>query len=386
MPINVERGPARSDGKGRIRITVFIGKVLKRHRLEIHVKENCWDSVHKRVKVGDPMHAVFNKAIEKALEQARTLELEHPEYSAVQLVEAMENKPSAGRSFYEVARERLEELRPKLGYNTYRQRVSALKIIEGLEPGLSVQDFTVKVLERMESKLLAAGLGRNTVTFKLRRLRTMWLDAARDMNLASPWERVKLKTKPSMVKGLMPADVERLRVCDLSAFPEVVQFARDVFVLQFYLCGMRFSDLCRLNAENVTSELHYQMHKSSKVIRWPIHANARSIMDRRKGDGGLVLPLLKPADLVTDEATCRAVDRANALVNPALKVACAAAGIPPVTTHWARHSNNVKAILSGVGNRALQDMNGHSSSRTTDEYAKALVGTMHLEAFEKMHG
>lgn len=392
VPINVERGPDRQDGKGRIRLTVFVGGVLKRKPLEIHVKASCWDTVHKRVKIGDTMHAVYNAAIEKALERARTLEVEHPEWSAVELIAAMGKKPSAGRSFYEVARERLDALGSKFGYNTKRQKLSALKLMEELAPGVTVEGLDHATIERVQMAWMK-DRSDNTVTYKLKRIEAMWNDAVEHFGLEvrSPFRRIEKKLTPTVKRGLFPDQMDRLIAVDLSEMPPIVQLARDAFVLQYFLCGMRWGDMCRAHTGWFHGNmLTYQMHKTDTIIQWEVNPRAREIMDRWGGEPfgneRYILPLLK-ANMDPDaEATYRRIDQKGSEINKALRIVSALAKVPRVTTHKARHTNSVKAKLSGVDNKALQELNGHKHSKTTDIYTSGLMGTMHSDAYKKMHG
>lgn len=393
MPVNVECDThVRKDGKGRVRISFYVGGTLKRHPLEIHVKPSVWDKVHKRVKIGDSMHAVYNKAIEKALQRARTLELEHPDFTAEQLIAAMDKKPSTGRNFYEVARERLEQLGTKNNYNTKLGKLSCLRVIERIAPGITVEGLDAATVERIEVALLSK-CSRNTTTYKLKRFQSMWKDAAEHygLEIPDPFRRVSMAVTPTAKRGLFPEQMQRVMDVDLSGVSRFVQLARDTVVLQYLLNGMRWGDVCRMHTGWFsTGILVYQMHKTDKIIQWGVDPRAQAIMDRWTGEpfgnGRFILPFLKANMGPEEDRTYARINYQGGEVNKALKVVAMLAKVPPISTHWGRHSNAIKAKLSGVDNRGLQDMMGHGASRTTDEYVKQLAGTMDLENYKKMHG
>lgn len=374
------------DGKGRVVLYVTLhGRA--RYVFPFRVEPSRWDAAHKRVRPGG--NAVeFNRTIAGTISEAERLALA-PGATAQTIVRGLGSPQTDGRDFYTICRERIDQLGKKIGYNTRKQKLSTLAIVERIEPGITLESLDHAALERIEVALLSS-TSRNTVTSKLKRLQAMWNDATahHKLELPDPFARVKKKTTPTMKRGLFPDEMDRVIAVDLSTFPKLTRFARDVFVLQYLLGGVRWSDVCRLRPANISGGmLTYTMHKSAKVVQWPVHPKALEILKGiAKHDTPYLLPILDPDMDPESPEAYRRIDRQNQEVNKALKVVAQLAGVPPISTHWARHSNSVKAILSGVGNRSLQDMMGHSQSRTTDEYAKTLVGTMHIDAYRKMYG
>lgn len=384
----------RKDGSCAVRLTIH-HRTLQRVSMDFTVMPEHW--ANKRVKAGDPLSKLKNLRIEKTLNEAMRIHLQEPGLSARQLKARLTEKPGEGHDFYSLARERLELLRQgkKLAYNSRYQREAMLRLIEGIKPGLDISDFTKDLLEELQRVLVARGLHQNTVTVHLSNLSAVWSDlcAWKGLDIPSPWSKVELKTVPTKKRGLLPEQLEQLRTVDLSGQSFYVQLARDAMVTMYYLAGLRRGDMMRLDEDDFQGEeLHYQMHKSDKIIRWRVHPHAREIMDRYKGKsdvvGGkrLIFPYLKASDFEGGEdAVDRRINIKGIELNRGLKVAARLAGLPEITSHWARHTHATKAKKSGVNNFELQGTLGHSSSRTTDLYARELIGDFE-EAYEKMHG
>lgn len=388
MRLNVTTSDyTRADGKRQVFMYVSIRGERAKYDFEFAVEPKRWDNKLRRVRPG-AMAIEYNRLIAATVSRAEILALK-PGMTAKTLVRKLAS-PDGG-DFYSAARDRLKKLEPDLSYATRLQRSSILNVFERIRPGLRIEEFTSDLLEELELELLGQKLSRNTVSNKLGRLRTVWVDLTKHMDLPNPWKKIRLKTSPTMKRGLFPDQMQRLMDVDLSGQGKWENLARDVFVCQYLLNGMRWKDACLMNDTWFANGiLTYQMYKTDFIIQWPVHPLAAKIMAKYQGcefEGNrYVFPLMRPKDLVSDKAITLRAGHMNGKINKALVVVSKLAGIPRVTTHWARHSNAVKAKLSGVPNREIQDMMGHSSSQTTDQYVKTLSGTMQLDAYKKMHG
>lgn len=376
----------RKDGRCRVYVRVYHKKLVRRP-LDILVKPSDWDAKRGRVKATATNALVFNRAITSAITHAEAFAADNQAASGAQIAANAVPKRTSG-NFYQLAREAM--VKSSVGYGTKRQRESDIAVIERLRPDLTLSDIDPQWIEALHKELRKTR-SLNTATNKVRRLRTMFHLVTRDMDVADPFSKVRLKTEEPMRRGLMPEDVDRIEALDLSAYPYNVRTSRDVFMLGFYFAGMRWGDLCRLTTEHVVeNELHYRASKSSSVRRWPIHPNAVSILTKYAGEGigkhRFLLPFLRAEDLQSDERTTRRINYQLTGINEGLKVVAALAGTPPLTTYWSRHSLTVKAKLMGANLHELQDMLGHRKSATTDAYGKSLVGELAHTAFKKVFG
>lgn len=386
LNVTINKQREREDGKCQVLMYVSL-RGRARYPFPFAIELKRWDDRLKRVRPG-PLAVEYNRTIAATLSRAEVLGLE-PGMTAKSLVRKLAVPESVG--FYEAARARLKKLEPELSYGTILQRSSTLNVIERIRPDLRIADFNTELLEDLELALLGQKLSRNSVSDKLGNLRTIWVELTKGRGLVNPWKEIRLKTVPTMKKGLFPDQMERVMDVDLSGLGFWENLARDLFVCQYLLNGMRWKDACLMNDSWFSNDiLTYQMYKTDFIIQWPVHPRAATIMGKYEGcqfEGRrYVFPLMRPQDLVSDKAITLRAGHLNSKINQALVVVSKLAGVPRVTTHWARHSNAVKAKLSGVPNREIQDMMGHSSSQTTDQYVKTLSGTMRLDAYKKMHG
>lgn len=391
MQVNVTINTQRVGKDGRCQVIMYVSLHGRaRYVFPFRVEPSQWNEKLRRVRSGgNASH--FNRTIQDTVSKAEVIALETGMTAAV-LVTRLGSAGAQGRSLYEVARERLEQLGPAVGYNTRLQKLSALRVIERIAPSITLEGLDHPTVERIQTALLRQ-CSVNTTTYKLKRFEAMWNDAVGHYGLErpSPFKRLKKRLVKTAKKGLFPDQMQRVIDVDLSGVSPFVQLSRKLYVLQYLLAGMRWADLCRAHTGWFSSGmLVYTMHKTSKLIQWSVTPMAREIMAELHGEPfgneRFIAPILKANMQPNDPATYARINYMGGEVNKALKVVAMLAKVPPITTHWARHSHGVKARLSGVDNAELQESMGHGSGRITEEYVKQLEGTMHLSAFKKMHG
>jgi integrase/recombinase XerD len=131
-----------------------------------------------------------------------------------------------------------------------------------------------------------------------------------------------------------------------------------------YACGLRCGELLRLKPENVDllrKLLIIKQSKGKKDRIVPLSNRVMALLDSYKQIHAPLTYLFEgqTAGEMYDERSLQQV----------LKTAVDKAGIKkPVTLHWLRHSYATHLLESGTDLRYIQEILGHSSSRTTEIY------------------
>lgn len=145
---------------------------------------------------------------------------------------------------------------------------------------------------------------------------------------------------------------------------------RDRALLEvLYACGARISEAVGLTTDRMDSELRVVRlyGKGSKERVVPVGARAREALTQWIEDGRARLPGARSRREVFLSHTGKPLDRTNAWRR--VKAAALRAGLPrEVHPHSLRHSFASHLLAGGADLRAVQEMLGHASIRTTEIY------------------
>ena len=167
-------------------------------------------------------------------------------------------------------------------------------------------------------------------------------------------------------RSLTPEDVERL--------VEAVEgddwrALRDRALLEvLYACGARVSEAVGLRTDDLEPRLRVlRLHgKGDKARIVPVGVRAREAVERWLAEGR---PRVTRGDRVPQlflTRSGRPLGRTDAWRR--VRAAALAAGLPSVTPHTLRHSFATHLLAGGADLRAVQEMLGHASIRTTEVY------------------
>lgn len=159
--------------------------------------------------------------------------------------------------------------------------------------------------------------------------------------------------------------------------------ARDKAILQvIYASGLRVSEVCGLNLQDVGDQTVRVMGKGGKERLVPIAKTAVDAVDhylihyRQHAENEKNVPLF-----VSEKG--KRIDRT--LVWKRIKIYAKVAGIKKeISPHTLRHSFATHLLENGADLRVIQEMLGHANIATTDRYTH--ISQRHLtEAFDAFH-
>lgn len=250
----------------------------------------------------------------------------------------------------------------------------------------SVAAVTHRHLRGLLAELAAAGVGPRSRARKLAAVSSLFRFLVREGRLeANPARLVQTPRAPRPLPRVLTID----DVLRLLAVPNLAtaRGRRDRAILEiFYGCGLRISEMGRLSEADLAADRGWlTVHgKGAKMRRTPVVGEARLALDRYRNDPERPAPVADAAGIplfftpAGDRLTARQL-------HTVVKQAVAAAGLPAATSaHALRHTYATHLLEGGADLRAIQELLGHASLSTTQQYAH--VDLQHLlEVYDRAH-
>jgi integrase len=241
------------------------------------------------------------------------------------------------------------------------------------------------LLREYDSYLVGIGNAQNTRHKKFKFLQQFYSQATLDGKAEdpNPFKLYKINPKPVQKEKLTEADIKAIE--ELPLKPGPVNDARNLFLFSYYSKGARFENCIMFQRKQIVKDrLIFKTNKGNKFISVQLHKRLKKILDQYKGKD-FVFPYVK--EIPEDKRQyIKLIDVYNVIVNRNLKVVAALAEIKPFTFHQARHSfaYHLKKVASSIG--VIADSLGHSNTRTTEIYLKALDDEFLDKEIQKVYG
>lgn len=257
---------------------------------------------------------------------------------------------------------------------TYRSAMSSFRAFrQGKD--ICIDGLTASVIESYQGWLKSRGLIPNTISFYNRILRAVYNKACEESGIPNlrPFSKAYTGIDQTVKRALPLHCLKRLLRLDLKAHQSLA-YARDMFMMSFYLRGMSFVDMAYLQKSDLQDGiLTYRRRKSGSLlsIRWS--PQMQQILERYgTNPTGYLLPIITHH---TDRprSTYRNI---GYNINRNLKLLASMAGIThTLTMYVARHSWASVAKAQGIPLSVICDGMGHHSESTTRIYLAQLSTT-----------
>lgn len=253
----------------------------------------------------------------------------------------------------------------------YRAALSSFKRFRQDED-IMLDAIDARLIEDYEDYLRSQGIKPNTTSFYNRILRAVYNRAveAEIIDQRHPFRRIYTGVDKTAKRALPLPTIKKLKQLDLSA-DRSLDFARDMFMLSFYLRGMSFVDMAYLRKTDLRNGVVvYRRRKTNQElsIRWT--SEMQGILDKySKNQTEYLLPIIS-----SPKATARNQYRHKGYrINKALKDVAKAVGLSvPLTMYVARHSWASIAKSQGIPLSIISEGMGHDSEMTTMIYLASL--------------
>lgn len=371
-----------TDREGTIYYQIIHGRKVRQLLSEYHVFSSEWNENHSMVitdhKSGRKSFILSIRErirwdVERLNKIVRKLDNFGLEYSANDVIDEFDRYASEYSLF-----NFMESLIAKLKQNgnirtseTYTATLNSFRKFRNDED-IMLDCLTSEIMEAYEAWHKRRGVTPNTISFYTRILRAVYNRAVEQEIIESrnPFRHVYTGVDKTVKRALPLAVIKKIKVLDLSLTP-ALDFARDIFMLSFYLRGMSFIDMAFLRKTDLQNGyVTYRRRKTGQqlVIEWT--RDMQLILDKYpENESDYLLPIIrKQGD--NERSVYRNV---GYNINHHLKQVAEMLNLNfRLTMYVARHSWASAAKTKGIPLSVISEGMGHDSEATTQIYLASL--------------
>lgn len=254
---------------------------------------------------------------------------------------------------------------------TYRSTLNSIKRFLN-NNDIMLDAVNADIMESYEAYLKSRGNTPNTTSFYMRILRSAYNRAVEDNAISNrnPFRHVYTGVDKTIKRALPIPLIRKIKALDLSLQPQM-DFARDMFLMSFYLRGMSFVDMAFLRKSDLKNgSVIYRRRKTGQqlIIGWT--KEMQLIIDKYpESDNEYLIPIIRNPS-INERNTYRNV---GYNINHNLKKIAEMIGVSiPLTLYVARHSWASAAKAKGIPLSVISEGMGHDSETTTKIYLASL--------------
>ncbi len=254
---------------------------------------------------------------------------------------------------------------------TYKSALNSFKKFRKDED-IMLDSLTSEIMEAYEAWHKGRGVAPNTISFYTRILRAVYNRAVEDdiIENRNPFRHVYTGVDKTVKRALPLSVIKKIKALDLSLNASL-GFARDMFLMSFYLRGMSFIDMAFLKKSDLKNGyVTYRRRKTGQqlIIEWT--KEMQMILDKYPENAtDYLLPIIKNPG-TNERCTYRNM---GYNINHNLKKIAKMVGVQiPLTLYVARHSWASAAKAKGIPLSVISEGMGHDSEATTQIYLASL--------------
>ena len=254
---------------------------------------------------------------------------------------------------------------------TYKAALNSFKKFRNNED-IMLDAIMSDIMLSYESHLKHRGNTPNTISFYMRILRAVYNNAVDNeiIENRNPFRKVFTGAEKTIKRALNLSTIKKIKNMDLSLSPKT-DFARDMFMMSFYLRGMSFIDMAYLRKSDLDNgRVIYRRRKTGQQLTIEWTKEMQMILDKYPENSTLyLLPIISK-----EEGNQRRHARnVNESINHHLKKVAEKVGVlSPLTMYCARHSWASAAKAKGIPLSVISEGMGHDSEATTQIYLASL--------------
>lgn len=259
---------------------------------------------------------------------------------------------------------------------TYRSTLNSFRKFRSDED-IMLDSITSRTMQDFEAWHRRRGVTSNTISFYNRILRAVYNRAVEDDIIEDrfPFRHVYTSVDKTVKRALPLAVIKKIKLLDLSMTPQL-DYARDMFLLSFYLRGMSFIDMAFLKKTDLKKTdlkggyVTYCRRKTGQrlIIEWT--KEMQLILDKYPENcTDYLLPIIRSTG-INERCSYR---NTGYNINYSLKQIAGMVGVAiPLTLYVARHSWASAAKAKGIPISVISEGMGHDSESTTRIYLASL--------------
>ena len=378
----------RADKTYPLAMRITADRLSKYIYMNVYLLADQWDESNQKVRKNHPNATLINTFLQDKLLEAQKVylnqEVRKKSTTTGELKKRIKNQRT-GTTFFQFAQDYLDMLSTAGKIKVYKSDNSRINNFREFRKSedLHFEDVTTELLKQFISWLQGKKESKpRSIVNHLILIRTLYNKAIGDNIVEQnyyPFGRGKLTIRiPESQKiGLNEDEIKKIENLDLSKNPNL-KHARNVFLVSFYLAGIRIGDLLRLKwADFKNGRLHYIMGKNNKPGSIKINEKVMEILAQYEPDKpspkALVFPDLTTANVKDPVDLERKVNTATKNLNTRLKKIATLATIDKnMFNHIARHSfGNIAG--DKIPLPVLKNLYRHSSIITTANYQQSFT-------------
>lgn len=254
---------------------------------------------------------------------------------------------------------------------TYRLTLNNFKKYRNDED-IMLDCITSEIMEGYEAWQKSREIVPNTSSFYMRILRAVYNRAVETgiLDNRHPFRKVYTGVDKTVKRALPLALVKEIKALDLATAPKL-DYARDMFLLSFYLRGMCFIDMAFLKKSDLRNGcITYRRRKTGQQLTIGWMPEMQLILDKYpENKSDYLLPIICN-HCKNERSTYR---NTSYSINRSLKKIAKEIGINiPLTLYVARHSWASAAKVNGIPINIISEGMGHDCETTTRIYLASL--------------
>lgn len=254
---------------------------------------------------------------------------------------------------------------------TYISTLNSFKKYRGNED-IILDCISSETMKGYEAWHIARGVTPNTISFYTRILRAVYNRAVEDGVIADrkPFRHVYTGIDKTLKRALPLTLIKKIKSLDLT-FTPALDFARNMFMMSFYLRGMSFIDMAFLKKSDLKNGyVTYRRRKTGQLLTIEWTKEMQMLLDKYpENSSEYLLPVIRNTG-VNERSAYR---NASYNINHNLKRIAEMAGVTiPLTLYVARHSWASAAKVKGIPLSVISEGLGHDSETTTRIYLAGL--------------
>lgn len=272
---------------------------------------------------------------------------------------------------------------------THRDSFNSLRLFNR-STKLTFKEIRPSLLNKYEVFLRSRGGTDGGISIRMRSLRALFNFAIeRDITKIEyypfkTYKISKLKGK-NLKKALSMEEILKIRNLDLKEYPRLTN-SRNYFIFSFYARGMNFTDMMKLEWNQVTQKsIYYKRSKTKTNFTIKILPPLREILAFYKAcslDTKYVFPILLKDNLTPSQIENRKRKTLQRYNKELKEIANVLEIDKPLSSYVARHSFANCLKQKGVATDIISESMGHKNPMITQIYLKELSNSVLDEAME----
>ena len=268
--------------------------------------------------------------------------------------------------------------------NSFSRFLSTKKKVD-----ISFKKMTPQLVSDYEAWLQTCGLCRNTTSFYIRALQSVYHKAVRQglTEDGRPFSETYRGVARTVKRAIDTSEICQLSTLDirkallssgeyghgkrLDNMQQHLEFARDIFIFCFCARGLTFVDLAHMRKSNITGNmLVYVRSKTKQRIEVQVEPMMQAVIERYPSNTDYLLPILTKTE--SKEAVYQQYRYALGRYNACLELLGEMLGGQKLTSYVSRHSWASAARQQNVPLSVISQSMGHDNEKTTEIYLKSL--------------